>query len=49
MMPFILQQLAMAFQLRWPFYLVSWLIFIQNLTLHSLQKALADEKVKKIS
>ena len=41
-MLFILQQLAMAFQLRWPFYLVSWLILIQNLTLQGLQRALAD-------
>lgn len=33
MMLFILQQLAVAYQLHWTLYLVSWLIFIQNLQL----------------
>jgi hypothetical protein len=41
-MLFILQQLAVAFQLGWPFYLISWLIYIQNLTLFCIIKAVAD-------
>jgi hypothetical protein len=48
-MLFILQQLAVAFQLGWALYLVSWLIFIQNLALYDFGYFVAGKKSKKIS
>lgn len=48
-MLFILQQLAVAFQLGWALYLVSWLIFIQNLALYDSGYGVAGKKVKKLA
>lgn|GEM_PF-5835544 len=48
-MLFILQQLAVAFQLDWALYFVSWLIFIRNLLWYSFCLDRSKVKGKKIS
>lgn len=48
-MLFILQQIAVAFQLAWILYLVSWLIFIRNVKENYCFQTVGGIKQKKLA